>query len=214
MGPKKANAKSKSTPNKAVTASSALVVYDDKKPRAKRLHDVEDKVERLITGPRLNAFDRAVVEGAVNKDGVKLRVYVEAMLKEKGPSEKWNAKFWSDVHVMFNLGTGIADQLPDPSDDEEMVSAELQDALRTAHHKNPAMRKSDHLVRFLEHCAPLNKSEMFGLLGLSMEGPTLLRSHSLRMQIAILKYFSRTRQHAGIMEPYWKIIKHQLDYPL
>ena len=60
-----------------------------------------------------------------------------------------------------------------------------------AHAANPAHRKVEPLASYLAHCAPLTRTNVYGLLNLSVEGATLHRACATAVHMVVCKYFAR-----------------------
>ena len=86
----------------------------------------------------------------------------------------------------------MVDRLDEPAaTDFEHVSPQLLEKMAIARSDNPAARSSEPLERFLEDCEDLQYVELYGVLHVSIECPLVVRSASVRMLVAVLKYIAR-----------------------
>jgi hypothetical protein len=153
--------------------------------------DVSEKVMRNIAN-RLGHLPECMWQAKVNKEGLNIVDYVtRSMNQYHGDDKKLSSKFWTQLFLEYELSDSVAEMLPDPEEDLD-VSTELLRALAAAGTGNPAGTPSSQLERYLQHCAPLNRSELFGLLGAVMESPQMPRSVAMKCQVAVLRYFART----------------------
>jgi len=154
--------------------------------------DTDDAVDRALEARLLPHFPRAVVEGAVNSKGQRVRdVVAEQIRQNRSSSKKLTSCFWADVAKSFKLTPGsIADTLAQPPDGER-VSEVLLEKLGVAHAENPAVRSTEPLERFLENCEILSYTEMYGIIRASMEGPKITKASSCRLLLACVKYMAR-----------------------
>jgi len=128
----------------------------------------------------------------VNKQGLTLQEYVKRHSKSmKSENKRLSTKFWTECFAEFDLVNTCADNLEDPPSGLS-IDTDLLKALQAARNGNPTGKPTLQLERYLEHCAPLNKQELFGLFHAVMEGPDLPRPFAVKLHIAVLKYSGRT----------------------
>jgi len=154
--------------------------------------DSADKVDRVMSTRLTKTYPAPLLEGARNSKGQSIRDVLKLQIREnKDNKKKLTTAFWTKLATEFCLSSSAADLLPDPVDDANICD-ELVDKLGIAHSDNPASRSVEPLERFLDECPQLSYVECYGILHASMEGPLVIRSASVRMLIAFLKYLGRT----------------------
>ena len=155
--------------------------------------DTDAAVDRVIETRLLRKYDLSVIEGARNSKGESVRQALGEQLKANRSTKKnLSSQFWTKLISDFKLNTSVVDKLdePDPSDLEH-VSPQLIEKMSIARSDNPAARSSEPLERFLEDCPELRYVELYGILHVCIECPLVVRSASVRMLVAVLKYFAR-----------------------
>ena len=154
--------------------------------------DSDDKVDRVMSTRLTKTYPAPLLEGARNSKGQSIRDVLKLQIRDnKDNKKKLTTAFWTKLATEFCLSSSAADLLPDPVDDANICD-ELVDKLGIAHSDNPASRSVEPLERFLDECPQLSYVECYGILHASMEGPLVIRSASVRMLIAFLKYLGRT----------------------
>ena len=177
----------------AHSSTDSSISADVESPR-RRLgrRDSDDKVERVMTTRLGKTYPMSLLEGARNSEGQSIRDVLKLQIRDNKNSKKnLTTAFWTRLANDFSLSSSAADRLPDPVG-EEAICDELVDKLGFAHSDNPASRSVEPLERFLDECSELSYVECYGILQASMEGPLVIRSASVRMLVAFLKYLGRT----------------------
>jgi hypothetical protein len=209
MAPKKIACKAKAKTAKAkVTAKAkakAAVITESapdeldvaEEPDAKRRQlarrDSDAQALRAREG-KLNHVPESVLSNARSSDGLSINQYIKDALKNNSSHNKrLGSEFWVQLNMVFSLFPNPADALKEPgSDDESEIDSQLVDMLMHAHSDNPATRKAGPLLRYLDHCVPLSRKNLYGMLQLVSESPTLTRTIAVQCQVGVLKYFART----------------------
>ena len=89
----------------------------------------------------------------------------------------------------------------------------LYEAMKVAHSSNPAARSAEKLIKFLDFCPGLNRTEMFGLLKGSYESPSTSRTMSQQLLRHVLVFIAKAGAHTKY-EDYWKELKNSFDQEL
>ena len=176
----------------AHVSSDSAFSQDVESPR-RRLgrRDSDDKVDRVMTTRLGKSYPAALLEGARNSFGQSIRDVLKLQIRDNKSSKKnLTTAFWTRLASDFSLSSSAADRLPDPVGGESICD-ELVDKLGFAHSDNPASRTVEPLERFLDECSELSYVECYGILQASMECPLVIRSASVRMLVAFLKYLGR-----------------------
>ena len=82
-----------------------------------------------------------------------------------------------------------------PPEIEEKVNPLLDEAMKVAHSSNPAARSAEKMIKFLDFCPGLNRTEMFGLLKGSYESPSMSRTMSQQLLRHVLVFIAKTGAH-------------------
>ena len=197
-GNAKAKAKVASTPASKHAAVAAVTPAakttkdaDRESPADRERRDRKAKIWRAI-GNRLDYVDVDMLENAVNADGETIEDFAGTEVDRlEGTGKYIKLEFWINLDKSFNLQKNATDDLePASSDDED--DPELFEALLAAHSENPPSRKSEPFERIIAHCEPLSPGNVYGMLQMSQERPTLHKSLSMKMQTSICAYFART----------------------
>ena len=177
---------------RAVVVGALLQVHEASEAKAPRRRldrrDSDERVDRVLDR-RLTLQERAHAETLV-LDNLTIRDHIKTVYKSKGKRARFSNEDWKTIYTNFGLATSTASLLPQPPSDLP-IRDELADAIGMLHSDNPATRNSDALVALLRHCSPLNERELFGLLGGTVEGPTLTASCAEKVQGEVLRYISR-----------------------
>lgn len=155
--------------------------------------DTDAAVDRVIESRLLKKFDLSVIEGARNSKGESIRQALGEQLRANRSTRKnLSSQFWTKLIADFRLNASVVDKLdePEPSD-FELVSPQLVEKMSVARSDNPAARSSEPLERYLEDCPELRYVELYGILHVCVECPLVVRSASVRMLVAVLKYIAR-----------------------
>lgn len=72
---------------------------------------------------------------------------------------------------------------------------DLFQCLEIAHSDNPVHRRAAPFERYMEHCPPLNKCSLYGMMNLIVEGPSLVPSVANKLQVATIGYMYRTNKN-------------------
>ena len=166
-------------------------VVPGRRCRELKRRDSEEQVLRLVNDKLVPEFGPGV-EQKISKDGLwKLLDYMLHVLRAlKKEGKYWTKKNWTDVYGYFPLKLDVASLLDPPNDDDD-VRPEILVALSGPHHKNPAMRTSESLERFLENVTDLNMKELYGLMTGLVESSIVTKSMHERCYAAIGNYFCR-----------------------
>lgn len=91
------------------------------KRRAQR-RDTDDAVERALQDRLAKRFSPALIEGAVNDKGQRIRdVVAEQIRMNRNQKKKLTSSFWAHLITSFKLSAdAICDSLPDPQPDESI----------------------------------------------------------------------------------------------
>jgi len=207
---KKSPAKKGASPKKQAKEQASTPASKLKRRLSRR--DTDDQIERAI-GTRFDHIDNW--ESKVDEDGRSIKDYVEDEVRRTTNLGKYiRNDFWTKIWAKFDLATTAAMLLVDPPMDQD-IDEDLMDAISVAHSCNPCGNVERPLERYLSHCAPLSRRNLFGLLNSIEECPDLPRPLAVKCQIATLWYFARTGQHKlAEFEDYWMVIKDQLAWSL
>ena len=129
----------------------------------------------------------------------------------RGQHKKYLAsKFWTQFFQDFDLTVEPLDRVPKPVG--EAVDSQLVLAFKVAHHDNPAQRSAEPFERLVETLREPNFTEFFGMLKASVEGPTMSKTMSVKLRVAILTYVARpcspVPQTACTLEGFWRFPSH------
>ena len=137
--------------SQAIVPVDEINVVPGRRSRQLKRRDSEEQVLRLIKEQLVPEFGEGV-EQKISKDGRwKLVEYMLDVLRGlKKLGKYWTKRNWTDVYTYFPLQVNIQEVLDDPVDATEDVRPELLQALAGPHHRNPALKTSETLERFLE----------------------------------------------------------------
>ena len=183
--------------------------------KSRHLHrnSTEVQVERIVAD-RLKAFDPIEMATATGKStGMSVNDYIgQEVRQKKAKNGRLCSNFWHRFHEEFKLGTGKfthMDSADDPAG-EEALSDELLDAVGEAHKENPAARKAEPFVNFLEYAGEPSVTELRFMIEASREGPVITKKNSHRMLVAILAHIGRTKSHERFVH-FWRAVKADFD---
>lgn len=159
-------------------------------------------MERALQNRLARRFSPALIEGAVNDKGQRIRdVVAEQSRMNRNQKKKLTSSFWAHLITSFKLSAdAICDSLPGPQPGES-IPEELLEKLGMVHADNSASRTTEPLERSMDHVAELRYIELYGIVKASMEGPKVTRSASTRLLLSALKYIAR---------PFWSGPRHAL----
>ncbi len=152
--------------------------------------DVDAQVDRLIERRLAEQFPLAVINGVVNSQGEHIRPYIARHIQHNR-SKYLSSLFWTQFFKEFDMKFADLSDLPDPSPADEEPDPQLVDAIKMAHHDNPAQRTVEPIERLCETMKRPSYTEFFGMLTASQEAPAVTKTASLRMKVAILGCVAR-----------------------
>jgi len=156
-------------------------------------HNSDEAAQRAMDGHVDYVTDKSLLTNKRLANGQNSIDFVKARMKKNKslPNKKrLTPAFWSELEDAFQFG-GPKPELQEPSDDEE-PDEKLFAHILAVHSENPTVKKTQPLERYLEHCEPINRSNMYGLLQLINTCPSLSVFYSSKCQIAVLGYWART----------------------
>ena len=163
---------------------------------------LDERVLRAL-GSRLAGMDDTQISLLVNKDGVNInqRLRDEIIRLDKAGGYI-KTSFWTKVDEEYGLRHDYADDIDDPLEPDEGISDTLVEHLMRARSDNNALRKTEPFERYVEHCEILTPSSVAFALRSIQGSQTLPQAHAMKMQTAMLMYFSRIAwAYGGRAEP-------------
>lgn len=176
-------------------------------PRRLKRWDSGQAVTRVMKD-KLSGFDPLEIAGAVGKTtGKSPKDYILDHLRQSKTQHRsyLASAFWVSFFGEFDLAPVRFSAMAsvDDSKAKEEINDELLTAVAHAHDPNPAQRRTDTILSYLEYSAACNLTELKFMISSSREGPTMIRKSSLKVLVHILKYIGKHSLHTK-WPAFWK----------
>lgn len=214
----KAAPKKQCTELSLVSATPAQQHVVDDSRQAKRSRHLsrkttEGQVDRIIKS-KLSSYDSVELETAIGKT-TKMSVadfIADGVRKNRGGNQYLNSRFWTSFHQEFDLGAQRFGnmQSEDDAEGDESVSDEILECLLQAHSENPAARKPDALLSYLEYVGKCNLTELKVMINASKESHIVSRRSSEKMLMGLLKFIGKHKLHEQ-WKNFWAIVSVDFD---
>ena len=193
--PKKPKSKFGSgSPGNTPRSATSAVTPDGSSAARRQLcrRESEEQTQRIMSR-KLSHIPKEILDTQENSKGQKAADFILAEVRVKKSLAKkgrLSTKFWFGFWESFDFGSVIGDLLPDNPPDEE-VDTYLLDAILQARAENPAERKIEPILRWMEKAKSINQTSLFGVLVAMQEGPCLIHSHAEKIRVGVAELVGR-----------------------